>query len=252
MIALGVYESSLLKYLTRELILHGVNFEIIPSCQIPELKKSFASAVININHAKQVDKDLCELKNIPVMTINNVIDGIHSVCSDHKEGIIKTVKLLHQNGHRNIAFVQVAELGWGTNERKRGYFETLEQLELKESVDLWSVALGKNTLLKRVSEVTKNGATAIIFDGEDMSLPAYYTLNLLNYKIPEDISIVTLECEKVSPYLLPAPTTLKQPIEEMAKFAIDAILELMSNNKVPTIRKFFANSIIERASIAKK
>jgi DNA-binding LacI/PurR family transcriptional regulator len=249
MIAPGIYESSVIKYLTKELMQHNVNFEMIPSCQIKELKQSFASAVICINHEEQTQKDLCSLKNIPVMTINNVIDGIHSVCSDHKGGIIKTVNLLHQKGHRNIAFIQVAELGWGANERKRGYIEALEQLKLK---DLWAVALAQNTLLKRVSEVIKNGATAIIFDGEDMSLPAYYTLNLLNYKIPEDISVITLECEKMSPYLLPAPTTLKQPIEEMTEFAVDAILKLMDNNKVPTIRKLFNNSIIERDSISKK
>lgn len=252
MVAPGVYESSVIKYFTRELMRHNVNFEIIPSCQIKELKRSFASAVININHGERADKDLRTIKNVPVMTINNVIDGIHSVCSDHSGGISKAVEFLYKNGHKNIAFVQVSELGWGANERKRGYFEAIKELKLKGSGGLWAVALSNEALSEQVSRVIKEGASAIIFDGEDMSLPAYYTLNLLGHKIPEDISVMTLECEKVSPYLLPAPTTLKQPIEEMAKFAIEAILDLMKNDKTPVIRKFFVNSISERNSVSKK
>jgi LacI family transcriptional regulator len=251
MVAPNIYESYVLKCITKELIANKINFEIIPSSQAEELQQSFASAVITICYNNSIYKSLLQLKNVPVIAINNIVKNIHSVSSDHKNGIIQAVKLLHANGHSKISFVQTGTGSWGTDERKAGYYEAIKDRGEINPEEYWTIPKENKSLLETIAQIARKGITAIIFDSEDMALPAYHALKLLNYSIPDDISVITLECSKISDYLLPAPTTIKQPMEKIAEFTVNTIQQLIQNPNQPIIRKLFDNEIIKRDSVCK-
>ena len=69
-------------------------------------------------------------------------------------------------------------------------------------------------------------------------------------RIPDDISLVCLENESVSPFLHPRLTTIAQPLETIAEYAVSGIIEQLHRGK-SHFRQVFKSRLVERASVKK-
>ena len=56
-------------------------------------------------------------------------------------------------------------------------------------------------------------------------------LDFLGYKVPEEISVAGFDDIEISQYFSPALTTVKNPIEEQGRRAVDQMMELLEMKK---------------------
>ena len=75
--------------------------------------------------------------------------------------------------------------------------------------------------------------TAILAAGESVGLPVAHALNLFHYRIPEDISLISMENRRVSEFLTPPHTTIEQRMDRLAAEAV-SLLEQQWNGEQPS------------------
>src|SRR5690606_28425421 len=111
-------------------------------------------------------------------------------------------------------------------------------------------------LLRRLTTLGK--PSAIFVANESLGLEATYILqNVLNVRVPQEISLLGMESPQVSQFLSPPMTTLAQPLEELAEKSLSLLLRQIrkesarepGNSKEPECI-VLENRLIERESVA--
>ncbi len=84
-----------------------------------------------------------------------------------------------------------------------------------------------------VRKLLDSGVTAILAAGESVGLPVAHALNLFRIRIPEDVSMISMESRRVSEYLTPPHTTIEQRMDRLAAEAV-SLLEQQWNGEQPS------------------
>ena len=190
------------------------------------------------------------ISKVPVVTINHIDPDCHSVCSNHYQGLELAVNHLVDLGHEKIAFINHDSQTWGNEERLRGYKETLTARGIELNNDFIGF-YEESTLFEILAKTIQKGATSLIISGENRAAQSIHHLSLLGKKIPDDISVITFESEKLSRFLLPPNTTISQNLINLGKIAVDTTIDLIQNNYQEPVRIMTENQLIIRESTAK-
>ncbi|MCX6970938.1 MAG: LacI family DNA-binding transcriptional regulator [Verrucomicrobia bacterium] len=232
MSAVGPINSSavMIMLLMQALASKGYVTELIDQKNLDRAVDMHVAGVIGIVFDEEI-ASLKEAPHLPIVTINQNLNahGIHSVASDHfQEGVLATGHLLAK-GHSRIAFLENRAAGWGSQERLRGYSHAIEQAGLSVETDLVRYA-ETEPLYLTLDRLLRRGATAFVNFSEDSLLETIHILtHILRKRIPEDVSVVSLENIPVYQYLSPPHTVIRQSSEEIAKSAAGLIVELCSS-----------------------
>lgn len=195
---------------------------------------------------------------LPMVCINSIgkaDDNILRVSSDNKQGIFLALDHLKSRGHRKIAFIapdiRQPEDATDTQERQKFYRQWMQnnfpEVEpLISEFPFYEIEKKKRILI--LKKLIRQGITAFLAPGEGVCAPLYYHLNLLNVRIPEDISIVGMEHDHVSFALSPAETTIGQNWKKLAAGALDILEKIHSKSPVHDLSIPFL--LYERVSVA--
>lgn len=168
----------------------------------------------------------------------NMDKAIYSnIAVDDKIASKKLVSYLIDLGHKDIA-VLTPEMGERTigYQRLQGYIEALTEKKIKfrdklvcnvnQDLDLYSMENGFVTTKKLIESGTK--FTAIFAMSDSLAIGACRALKDAGYRIPEDISVAGYDGIDWGDYYVPRLTTLKQPVEEMAKQTMQLLFNIIS------------------------
>lgn len=200
--------------------------------------------------------DLGGIPNLPVMTINHpmVEKGIHSIYTDHKDqGYIATKHLL-ERGHKGIAFLGGCRGEWGVEQRLAGFHSAMNEHRV-ECNPAWVHFLDDGPVYDIVQRWISIGVTAILNFSEDVVAETLHVLsNILKKRIGVDISTITLEDVPIYQYFNPPQTVIHQPLEEMARQAVDKAIWLADNNlseeeKQRVVDICLSGELVERDSV---
>lgn len=177
----------------------------------------------------------------PVVLMDRFFEGtkIPHVLVDNYNGVKMAIEHLYSQGYRNIGFVTVGIDQIQMNERLRGYTETLEMLNLP---------LKKNNVLtlnynrKDTDAVPaikawlqrKNHPDAVLFATNYLGIAGLEAIRSLEYAIPEDLAMICFDDHDIFRYYTPSVTTISQPIEEIAREAVQLLLDSINNTEVDT------------------
>jgi LacI family transcriptional regulator len=198
--------------------------------------------------------DALKIPKLPIITINKPLlkHGIHSLRADHyQQGLVATQHYINR-GHKNIGLLVVDITEWGASERLRGYRDAMKKagIEIDPS---WI----QPTLLTQPYDVLgrwiSRGVTGILSFSEDASLEVLHILsNILNRKIGQDISVISLEDLPIYQYLSPPQTTVMQPLSELARLAVETVLKLCNEDEPyrKVVDMCLPTQLIERDSVA--
>ena len=75
---------------------------------------------------------------------------------------------------------------------------------------------------------------AIISVGDDMACGALETLQTRGILVPEDVAVVGFNDDDEGRAILPALTTVRQPVEKMAQTAVSTLMALLSTSQRPS------------------
>ncbi|MEG1427849.1 MAG: LacI family DNA-binding transcriptional regulator [Oscillospiraceae bacterium] len=138
---------------------------------------------------------------------------ISAVCVNNEDGIFNAVKFLVNHGHTQIGYVAS---GRDTNcfiDRRRCFHLAMREYKLQDRPEFRFFAGGfdcsaVSTLAKQWETLT-NMPTALIVENDTLAWRAMKALKKLNYRIPEDISIIGFDDKSIASLTDPPLTTIR-------------------------------------------
>lgn len=154
-----------------------------------------------------------------------------SVGTDNRKGVFLALDYLAQLGHRRIACMNVGRVGelW---ERLEAYSEFMR--DRLGGVPEEYVQPAENSF-KGGYEATKcllslsTPPTAIFAMDDVMAIGALGAAADMGWAVPSSLSIVGFDDMDVSAYVRPALTTVRQPIDELGRKAVELLLSMIED-----------------------
>jgi DNA-binding LacI/PurR family transcriptional regulator len=190
-----------------------------------------------------------EKSNVPTAMIGRELDAgsISSVIVDNEFGAHAAVEHLYSIGHRKIAFIKGPRRIADTAPRWKSVRNFAKShgleidpglvLELPESSDPLSSFEAGYTLTEQLVR-TKRPFTALMTFDDMTAFGAIRALSKAGVRVPEECSVIGFDDIAHSSLFTPALTTIRQPMPEMGKMAVNILSEAI--NKVQEKRKINA------------
>ncbi|WP_461612819.1 LacI family DNA-binding transcriptional regulator [Clostridium sp. Marseille-QA1073] len=174
--------------------------------------------------------------DIPMVFIDRKpeVEVKYGVFVDNYKGAYNATKHLIDLGHKSIACITGPKNINTTIERLRGYKDALidNHIEYDETI-IKSNDYAIEGGYEAAKDLIKNHNITAIFTHDDlMACGVYKAAKELNYKIPDDISVVGFDDITLVEFLDPPLTTIKQPTEDIGKVSVEILMDLIENNKI--------------------
>jgi LacI family transcriptional regulator len=202
--------------------------------------------------------------NIPVVMVDHAsqIISTDAILTQNITGSFIATQHLINKGHRNIGFCGDIDASLSFKERWLGFYEALREFGIHQGLTLDEISkysvVGKieqYVLQRNYSELAKIISnlkampSAFICSNDSTANCLYYALELLDLKVPEDVSVIgfddTAMCTVRRPYL----TTIRVNKELMGETAVKRLLWRISNVHEPFVKIGMEVSFIERESV---
>ena len=154
-----------------------------------------------------------------------------SVTADSYGGERSAMQHLADLGHRSIAFITGNEELGSTRDRHRAYVDAVAIHQFDRDAAL--VQRGGADAMQRLLKL-KQRPTAVFAANDQSAFGAISVLQSAGLLIPEDISVVGFDDVPSASQLHPALTTVRQPIAEMVRAAVNSLLGLVAGLEVAT------------------
>jgi len=228
----------------------------------PEREDKYA----NMLFAKQADGIIINSQRIPfnidslkppfpVVSTSELVNhkDIYKVSVDNIAiGEMATSHLLSL-GHKKIAVISGTKGLESCNFRLEGYKKALNKAGIKYDPELvyythYSAETGAEAAKKLVADFS--GVTAIFSFGDLISIGILHALNKLNYKVPENISLVSVDDIAIAKYCNPPLTTIAQPKILIGESCANILLDIIENKEPKEKVRMLEHELIIRESTA--
>ncbi|MGB2144095.1 MAG: LacI family DNA-binding transcriptional regulator [Flavobacteriaceae bacterium] len=178
--------------------------------------------------------EVLHTQKIPFVLIDRSIDSpkVNSVnINNYKAAYDATIRLI-KNNRKNIAIINVNNQLSTMHNRTMGYLQALSDNHISVNQNLIAQLKFSNVIKdvkSAVEKVVQKGADGILFTTNKLSVSGLEKLKDMGVKIPHDLSVVSFDDTPVFRLFETSITTIKQPINEMCKAAIDVLLESIDN-----------------------
>jgi LacI family transcriptional regulator len=191
--------------------------------------------------------------HIQVVTLENPDRTGYSITADHYNGSRAAVRHLVSLGHRRIAHIAGHEKIASTAERRRGYEEVLSECGLPRDRSL--IEKGDNTQPTGFAAAQRLLAlrappTAIFASNDSTALGVLEAAQTAGLRVPEDLSVVGFDDIPVAALSYPPLTTVRQPMEQMGRSAVNTLLALLAGVEAVSPVITFPTELIIRGSTA--
>ena len=155
------------------------------------------------------------------------------VTADDWHGAYDMTEYLISLGHRRIGLVLGDPEHQATHDRFAGYVSALQAYEIpfdqnwvKRGDFLFDrgIAAGKELLQ------IQPRLTAIFASNDESASGVLFAAHEMGFKVPEQLSVAGFDDFSISQKIWPPLTTVRQPVDEIARQAIELLIGLMNNN----------------------
>jgi DNA-binding LacI/PurR family transcriptional regulator len=176
----------------------------------------------------EVIQDLAA-KKFPLVLLSDIEEiEADKVLVDNYAGAYRAMEHLHGLGHRKILYIGPAENGNIKTQRVGAYHSYIQQHNLTESKGLLfceeNDPMYGYRVVRRVIK-TKQRPTAIFAHNDTLALGVYRALYEMEFKIPEDISVVGYDDLPSCEFVYPPLTSVGTPLSELATIAVGLLME---------------------------
>lgn len=178
------------------------------------------------------------LNKKPLVLMDSYFSGTHLpyVLVNNYEGVSQAVAHLINKGYKKIGFVCNDIPLIQMHERKRGYVETLalNKIPFKKNLLLQTrYNSDEKEIIESISSfIKKNKPEAIMFAANYLGVYGLESIKNLNLSIPQDVAIVSFDDHEIFRLFSPAITSIQQPVEAIAKIAIQLLMEQLGKVEV--------------------
>lgn len=174
---------------------------------------------------------------VPLVLINSqeVHESNLTVDVDSVAGARLAMEHLLQLGHRRIGYVGAADRPLTNEGRQTGYRLALEELGISVDPD-WSVVPTADDDIQRgwlgLETCLDAGVTAIFCHNDQIAIGVLNACYNKGIPVPNQMSIVGFDDVRAASYVNPALTTVRQPLQEMGREAMQMVLDLINQEAV--------------------
>lgn len=164
-----------------------------------------------------------------------------NIAVDDKLESKKMTEYLLELGHRQIAIIAEKPEQPVGRLRMEGFREAYEERGLavsedmicyvQDDIDSYSMENGYLTAKKLMESEMGTKVTAIYATSDSLAIGACRAVLEAGKRIPEDISVAGYDGIEMGEYYNPKLTTIKQPVEEMAKKTIGLLLDVIAERE---------------------
>lgn len=161
---------------------------------------------------------------VPVVALwhGSALPGITSINVDNQAGITAALDHVTSFGHRRIAFIAGRPMG-DIQARRAAYLEYIAAANLTAS-DAY-VRAGRNDPAGGVSAMEvllrlDEPPTAVLASTDVLAMGALHAADRLGIRVPDDVSVVGFDDIPLAAFTVPALTTIRMPVAEMAAIAV--------------------------------
>lgn len=193
---------------------------------------------------------------IPLVCVDRKFEKkqVDTVVVNNKKGAYSAVSHLLEKSHERIALITSLHKFSSFQEREEGYRKALKDYEIEFDENL--VKEGDPRSSEDAREITlnllksSNPPTALFVTNNLMSLGALNAIRKLNYKIPDDISLIMFDDMPWAKVMSPSLTTVKQPGYEIGRRAGELFFQRVEDPKRETVEVMMETKLIVRESTA--
>jgi LacI family transcriptional regulator len=205
----------------------------------------------------ELDKKLIEelaRREVPVVFLDVGEAGLHmsNLRVDYETGIEEAILHLVALGHREISFIG-GPPHLRSARRRLEAFRSAKQRLFPDAAD--GVYFGDFKIeggRRAASEILAGGKlpTAVMAANDLMALGAISEFRAAGVHVPRDVSVVGFDDIAFAALSEPALTTVNLPLGELGKYAVEALMETLSNPDQQGIEITIPTHFIVRASTA--
>jgi DNA-binding LacI/PurR family transcriptional regulator len=196
---------------------------------------------------------VCAARDTPVVSFNRYVPGleIHAVSSDNFAGARQVADFLVTTGHERLAFISGQGDATTNRDRQTGFASRLKQLKMRSYVHEQGGDFSYEAGYAATKRLLRRAARpdAVFYACDVMAVGGIDAAREIGLSVPEDVSIVGYDDVPMAALPCYSLTTIRQPIREMAKAAVD-VLNLGEGRGVkstPTTR-FIMGDLVTRSS----
>src|ERR1700733_14749854 len=196
---------------------------------------------------------ICAARDTPVVSFNRYVPGlqIHAVSSDNISGARQVADFLVTTGHERLAFVAAQSDATTNRDRRAGFLSRLKELGMRpyaqEEGGDFSYEAGYTATKRLLRRATR--PDALFFASDIMAAGGIGPGREIGFGVPEDVSIVGYDDVPLAALPCYSLTTIRQPVREMAKAAVDMLgLGEDRNTKAAPTTRLIMGSLITRPS----
>lgn len=203
------------------------------------------------------DSAVIELVNgdIPVLTIDFAFDNRTCVMSDNVSGMRELVHYIVEQGHRKIAYIHGANSSV-TRNRVGCFYRTLDELGIEVPDEYVREGVYHDTTSS--AEITKellalaDRPTCIIYPDDFSCIGGINVIDSERLSIPNDISVVGYDGQRIARVMDPKITTYKQDTEELGRMAAKKLIEAIEQPKTALIERIVVKGELMQGRSVKK
>lgn len=244
----NVFYSIIAKSIEEQASKKGYNIMFMSSEENPKKEEEMTNTLIDrgvdglilstsINDRDQIRK--LRVSNIPFVLIDRYIPGVKTnyVLAGNYQGAFDMTEHLLSLGYTRIALITVTPSHLTTmKHRISGYQDALRKNghavknKLIKEIAYDNITKNMKTILKELILTEK--VQSIFFLNNKLTIAGLEILKQLNFRIPQDISIVSFDDIELFKFSYPTITSVSQPKEEIGKLAFEILLNEINNNNV--------------------
>ena len=162
------------------------------------------------------------------------------ICIDDYKAAKEITEYLLGLGHKRIAFIKGNPNQHASAERLRGYEKALTENGVNREKS-W-VAPGQFTYASGVKAGERllslsEPPTAVFASNDDMAAAVLAVAASKGIKVPEELSVVGFDDSPLASSVFPRLTTVRQPLTQMARSAVNSLIELIRKSPDPSAPK---------------
>jgi LacI family transcriptional regulator len=178
-------------------------------------------------------------------------ERVPSVSAAHASGADQAMSHLLGLGHRRIAAI-TGPRGWvATEDRRRGYHAALAAqgilpepaLEVEADFEIWPGRDAAGHLLD-----LRDPPTAIFAFNDNLAIGVLQAARDRGLRVPGDLSVVGFDDVEPATIVTPTLTTVRQPLAEMGRTAVNLLMRLLERQRFETMRVELATRLVVRES----
>ncbi|MBN1384595.1 MAG: substrate-binding domain-containing protein [Elusimicrobia bacterium] len=173
-----------------------------------------------------------EITKRPVVVINGRSPYLNWVDLDNISAGLQLTEHLIKLGHKEIAFIGGIKSNLNTHDRFKGYQLALVKHRMVFDPNLVFYAdYEKIKAYELVKNIDSNKMTAIFACNDLMAIGAINAIREKGLKVPENIAVVGFDDIEIGESFYPPLTTIRQPLSNMGKIAVELLIEQIEKIK---------------------